>query len=78
MKPLKKAFSCDKTKNNSHFAVNLADMLKEATIHFCLFDERKHLSSLILKIECIEINYMRKDRKKIRSSQASFSINSGD
>ena len=53
-------------------------MLKEATIHFCLFDERKHLSSLILKIECIEINYMRKDRKKIRSSQASFSINSGD
>ena len=28
-----------KTKTNSNFAINLAEMLKEATIHFCLFGE---------------------------------------
>ena len=27
-----------KTKTNSNFAVNLPEMLKEATIHFCLCD----------------------------------------
>ena len=33
-------------KANSNFAANLAEMLKEATIHFCLSDEShlyKHL-----------------------------------
>ena len=29
-----------KTKNNSNFAVNFTEMLIEATIRFCLFDER--------------------------------------
>ena len=27
------------TKTNLNFPVKLAEMLKEATIHFCLFDE---------------------------------------
>ena len=39
MKLPKKVFSCVKTKTNSNFAVNLAEMLKEATIIFYLFDE---------------------------------------
>ena len=34
-----------KTKSNSNFAVNLPEMLKEATIHFCLFDE-SHFSNI--------------------------------
>ena len=41
----KKVFSCAKTKTNSIFAVNLAKMLKEATINFCLFDE-SHFSNI--------------------------------
>ena len=39
MKPLKKTFPSVKTKANSNFAVNLVEMLEEATIHFCVFDE---------------------------------------
>ena len=46
-----------KTKNYSNFAVNLAEMLKEATIHFCLFDE-SHFSNICtlqyVTIECID------------------------
>ena len=34
-----KAFFCVKTKANTNSAVNLAEMLKEANIHFCLLDE---------------------------------------
>ena len=37
-------------KTSSNFVVNLAEMLEEATINFCLFDEShffKHLYSLI-------------------------------
>ena len=41
----KKVFSCAKTKTNSIFAVNLAKMLEEATINFCLFDE-SHFSNI--------------------------------
>ena len=42
-----KAFSCVKTKSKSNFAVNPAEMLKEATIHFCVFDE-SHFSNIFL------------------------------
>ena len=35
----KKAFYFVKTNINSNFAVNLAEILKEAIINFCLFDE---------------------------------------
>ena len=45
MKPLRKSFSCIKTETNSNFAENLAEMLKEAPIHFCLFDE-SHFSNI--------------------------------
>ena len=34
-----------KTKTNSNFAVSLAEMLKEPTIHFCLFGE-SHFSNI--------------------------------
>ena len=51
-----KAFSCAETKTNSHFVVNLAEMLKEVTIHLCLFDE-SHFSNICglqyVTIECI-------------------------
>ena len=40
-----KAFFYVKTKTNSNFAVNLAEMLKEATIHFCLFG-KSHFSNI--------------------------------
>ena len=40
MKPQReKAFSSVKKKASSNFAVNLAEMLKEAPIRFCLLDE---------------------------------------
>ena len=42
---LEKTFSCVKTKTNSNFTVSLAEMLKEATIHFCLLDE-SHFSNI--------------------------------
>ena len=45
MKPLEKAFSYVKTKTNSIFAVNLVEMLKEATIDFFLIDE-SHFSNI--------------------------------
>ena len=64
-----------KAKTNSNFA----EMLKEATIYFYLLDE-SHFSNICtpwyLKIECIEINWLCKHRKKVRSSQTSISINS--
>ena len=47
LKLKEKAFSCVKTKTNSNFTINLAEILKEATIHFCLFDESHYLYSLI-------------------------------
>ena len=40
-----KALSRVNTKTNSNFVVNLAEMLKEATTHFCLFDE-SHFSNI--------------------------------
>ena len=40
-----KAFSYFKPKTNSNFAVNLAAMLKEATIHFRLF-VKPHFSNV--------------------------------
>ena len=62
MKPLRKSVSCVKTKTNSNFAVNLAEMLKEANIHVCLFDE-SHFSNTVLKIEGIEINCVNVGRR---------------
>ena len=41
------AFFYVKRKANSNFAVNLAEILKEAIIHFCLFDE-SHFSNILL------------------------------
>ena len=38
MKPLRKSYSCVKSKTISNFAVNLPELLKEATNYFCLFD----------------------------------------
>ena len=35
---LEKAISCVKTRISSNFAVNLAEMLKEATIYFYLMN----------------------------------------
>ena len=46
-------------KANSNFAVNLAEMPKEATIHFCLFDELIFQTSALfnhMTIEYTEIN----------------------
>ena len=48
---------CIKAKTNSHFDVNPDEMLKEATIHLCLFDE-SHFSNIstiqIVTLECIK------------------------
>ena len=41
----KKSFTCVKAQTNSNFAINLAEMLKEATINFFLFDE-SHFSNI--------------------------------
>ena len=61
-------FSCVKTKTNStfvvnlaemlNFAVNVAEMLKEATIPVCLFHEsHSNICALqYMTTECIEIN----------------------
>ena len=74
-----KGFSCIKTKPNSNFTINLAETLKKTAIHFCLFYE-SHFSSICtleyVTVESIEINWLCKHRKKLRSIQASFSINS--
>ena len=51
MKPLRKSVFFVKTKTNSNFAVNLAEKLKEATIHFCLFDE-SHFSNICTLLKC--------------------------
>ena len=59
MKLLRKVFSCVKAKINSNFAVNLAKILKEATIHFCLFNEIiffKHPTLEYVTMERIELN----------------------
>ena len=42
-----KAFPSVKTKTNSNFALNPAEMLKEAIIHFCLFDQ-SHFSNICI------------------------------
>ena len=76
---LEKAFCCVKTKSKSNSAVNPVEMLKEATINFCLFDESHFPNICTLEyviMVCIEINFLRKRRKKNRSRQASISINS--
>ena len=57
----------------------VAEILKEATIHFLVFDESHFSNIFTLKhatIECIEINLLRKYRKNVRSSQSSIPINS--
>ena len=71
-----KAFSCVKTK--IFFAVNLAEMLKEATIHFFLMNHIFQTSVVFnyVTIQYIEINWLCKHSKKVRSSQARISINS--
>ena len=67
---MKKSFS-----NNS---VNLAEILKEAIMYFCLFD-KSHFSNIYtllhVTIEFIEINWMCEHRKKVTSSSASISMN---
>ena len=75
---IKKRF---KTKSNSNFIVNLAEMLKEETIHFFLFDESQ--ISALFNYGAIEfiLNYLivsgtRRNRKRVRSNQAYISINS--
>ena len=52
-----KRFIRVETKTNSNFAVNLVEILKEETIHFCLFDE-SNFSDICtyLTIKCIELN----------------------
>ena len=59
-----KAFSCVKT--------NVAEMLKEAIIHFCLFDE-SHFSNICtfyyVEVECIKINFVNTGK---RSEAAKF------
>ena len=72
-----KEFSCVETKTN--FASNLAKMLRESTIYFCLFDESHFSNTCTLQyvtIECMGINWLCRHRKKVRSSEASVSINS--
>ena len=46
-----------KTKINSNFVVKLAEMLKKASIYFCLSYEL-HFSNILkyVTIECIKIN----------------------
>ena len=60
-----KVFSCGKTKTNSNFPVKLAE-------------RSNHLFSayLINHLECIELNWLWKQMKKFRSSQAPILINS--
>ena len=41
-----------KTKINSNFAPDLAEMLNEATIYFCLFDE-SHFSNNLYFLRCV-------------------------
>ena len=43
-------FFCVNTKTNSNFTVNLAALLKEATIHFCLFGESHFFERLYILI----------------------------
>ena len=45
-------------------------MLKEATIHFCLFDES------YMAMECIEMYWLCKYNKKVRRGQAAISMKS--
>ena len=52
-------FSCVKAKTNSNFAVKLAE----------------RSNRLYVIMECIELNWLCKHMKKIRSSQTSISIN---
>ena len=63
MKPLRKSVFLCKTKTISIFAVNFVQMLKEATIHFCLFDES------YVAMESIEIYWLCKYNKEVRRSQ---------
>ena len=65
-------------RQKPNFAVNLAEMLKEVTIHFCLFYEF-HFSNIFtfwyVTMEWIETNWLCKNRKEVRSSEASILIN---
>ena len=45
MKPLKKGFPVLRQKATEILAKNLTQILKEATIHYCLFDE-SHFSNI--------------------------------
>ena len=60
-----------------NFAVNVAEMLKEATIPVCLFHEsHSNICALqYMTTECLEINWLCKQMKKVRISQASIIIN---
>ena len=56
MKPLRKTTYCVKAKTHSNFAVNLAEMGKEATICLCLYDVSYFSNILNVTVECIEFN----------------------
>ena len=75
--PLKKAFSCIKTKTNSNFAVK--PVQNEQTLIFCLFDESrfsKICTVYDMTVEYIEFDWLCTYMKKVKSSQASISLNS--
>ena len=58
-KAKKKRFSVSRTKTNSNFTVNLVEIEKEATVHFCILDEAHFLRICTLQyltMECIEHN----------------------
>lgn len=51
-------------------------MLKEAAIHFSLFDKPHFSNICTLWCATIQTNWLCKDRKKVRGTQASILINS--
>ena len=65
-------FSCVKTKINVNFVVNLAEIQKEATIHFLLFDESHFSNICTLYYVKIEYNFPCDYRKLVGTKQVIF------
>ena len=70
-----KAFSSGKTKTNPNFAVKLAERSNHSfllSIWWIRFF--KHLCSVIRVMECIELHWLCKHMKQVRSSQAAIVV----
>ena len=69
-------FSSVKTKTNPSFAIKLPEGSNHSFLLsiFWWITFLKHLYSLICVIECIELNWLRRHMKKVRSSQAAILV----